>query len=249
MANATVVSVTAVNNGSFYRVMDSDNEEYTARRIVLGTGMKDILPLTPGVAEGWGNGIYWCPWCDGYEHRDQPFGILGNLSDVMGSVIEVWTLNQDIIAFVNGTDTAEQEAALSAKYPNWKAQLAAYNVTINNKTIQSIDRLQDGSTHNDPAEDREFDLFCVNLADGTSVERAAFITNFPDEQLSSLPKALNLTMDGTKIKVGTNMKTSDNGIYAIGDANNDGATNVPHAMFSGKRAAVYIHGKFIHLLR
>lgn len=243
MKNATVASLESINNGSYYKATDSDGEEYTAPRIVLGTGMKDILPITPGVAEGWGKGIYWCPWCDGYEHRGQSFGILGNLSDVMGSVIEVWTLNQDIIAFVNGTNTPEQQAALAAKYPNWEAQLQAYNVTINNETIVSIDRLQDGSANNDPAQDLEFDLFRVNLTDGSSIERAAFITNFPDDQQSTLPRALNLTMDGTKIKVGTNMKSSDNGIYAIGDANNDGATNVPHAMFSGKRAAVYIHGK------
>lgn len=249
MKNATVASLESINNGSYYKATDSEGEEYTARRIVLGTGMKDILPITPGVAEGWGKGIYWCPWCDGYEHRGQSFGILGNLSDVMGSVIEVWTLNQDIIAFVNGTNTPEQQAALAAKYPNWEAQLQAYNVKINNETIVSIDRLQDGSTNNDPDQDLEFDLFRVNLTDGSSIERAAFITNFLDDQQSTLPRALNLTMDGTKIKVGTNMKSSDNGIYAIGDANNDGATNVPHAMFSGKRAAVYIHGKSFISLR
>ncbi|KAH8703350.1 putative thioredoxin reductase [Talaromyces proteolyticus] len=241
MKNATVISVESINNGSYYKATDSEGLEYTARRIVLATGMKDILPDTPGVKEGWGKGIYWCPWCDGYEHRDQAFGILGNLSDAMGSVIEVWQLNEDIIAFVNGTNTPEQQQALAVKYPNWQAQLEAYNVSINNETIVSIDRLQDGSTDNDPAEDREFDLFRVNLADGSSIERGAFITNFPDAQYSNIPQELDLQMNGTKIAVSTNMKSNDTGVYAIGDINNDGATNVPHAMFSGKRAAVYIH--------
>ncbi|KAJ5316516.1 hypothetical protein N7508_001024 [Penicillium antarcticum] len=37
------------------------------------------------------------------------------------------------------------------------------------------------------------------------------------------------------------MRTNQTGFFAIGDANSDGSTNVPHAMFSGKRAAVYIH--------
>ncbi|CRG91169.1 thioredoxin reductase, putative [Talaromyces islandicus] len=241
MKNATVTSVESIDNGTYYKATDSEGLEYTARRIVLGTGMKDILPDTPGVKEGWGKGIYWCPWCDGYEHRDQAFGILGGLSDVVGSVIEVWELNQDIIAFVNGTNTPEQQQALAAKYPNWQAQLEAYNVTLNNETIVSIDRLQSGSDHNNTAEDREFDLFRVNLADGTSIERGAFITNFPDAQYSDIPQNLHLNMTGTKIQVAANMKTNDTGIYAIGDANSDGATNVPHAMFSGKRAAVYIH--------
>lgn len=165
----------------------------------------------------------------------------------MGSVIEEWTLNQDIIAFVNGTNTPEQQDVLAGRYPNWQAQLNAYNVTINNETILSIDRLQDGST-NSSAGGVEFDLFRINLADNSSVVRGAFITNFADKQLSDIPSELNLTMDGTKVKVGTNMKSSDNGIYVVGDANNDGATNVPHAMFSGKRSAVYIHGEIFDFL-
>ncbi|KAL1919190.1 uncharacterized protein VTP21DRAFT_2572 [Calcarisporiella thermophila] len=241
MKNATVMSITPYNNGSRFRVVDDKGHDYTARRIILGTGMKDILPSTPGVVEAWGKGIFWCPWCDGYEHRDQPFGILGPLPDVMGGVLEIKTLNSDIIAFVNGTYTPENEAALAAKYPNWKAQLAAYNVKINNLTITSIDRLQDGAEVHDPEKGLQFDKFLVNLADGSSVERNAFLANFPSDQLSTLPAKLNLTMVDKKIQVNSDMQTSLNGVYAVGDANSDGSTNVPHAMFSGKRAAVYIH--------
>jgi thioredoxin reductase len=38
------------------------------------------------------------------------------------------------------------------------------------------------------------------------------------------------------------MRTNVTGVYAVGDANSDGSTNVPHAMYSGKKAAVYLHG-------
>ncbi|QGA17286.1 hypothetical protein EYB26_004957 [Talaromyces marneffei] len=219
MRNGTVISVESIDNGTYYKAIVSDGEAYTARRIVLGTGIKDILPITPGVAEAFGKDIYWCPWCDGYEHRDQPFGILGNLSDVLGSVIEVWTLNQDIIAFVNGTNTPDQQVALAVKYPQWEAQLQACNVIINNETILSIERLQDGSTYNDPVQGLEFDLF----------------------RRSTLPEELNLAMNRVQVKVEPTMKSSDPGIYVVGDANNDGSTNVVHAMYSGKRAAVEIH--------
>ncbi|RLL99294.1 hypothetical protein CFD26_102765 [Aspergillus turcosus] len=214
---------------------------YTARKLVLGTGMKDILPDTPGLEEAWGKGVYWCPWCDGWEHRDQPFGILGSLLDVVGSVLEVYTLNTDIIAFVNGTQTPETEDALSQKYPNWEKQLEAYGVALNNETIESIERLQDGEDVRDD-EGRQFDVFRVNLADGSSVIRNAFITNFPSEQRSSIPEDLGLKMQGNKIDTNINgMRTSQAGVFAVGDANSDGSTNVPHAMFSGKRAAVFVH--------
>ncbi|EER28156.1 hypothetical protein D8B26_006828 [Coccidioides posadasii str. Silveira] len=39
------------------------------------------------------------------------------------------------------------------------------------------------------------------------------------------------------------MQMSVVGVFAVGDANNNGSTNMPHAMFSGKRAAVCIHVK------
>ena len=37
------------------------------------------------------------------------------------------------------------------------------------------------------------------------------------------------------------LSTNVEGIYAIGDANSDNITNVPHAFFSGKRTAVFLH--------
>lgn len=240
----SVLVVTDEAKNTTYFKASVAGKAYTARKLVLGTGMKDILPDTPGLEEAWGKGVYWCPWCDGWEHRDQPFGILGSLLDVVGSVLEVYTLNTDIIAFVNGTQTPEAEDALSQKYPNWEKQLEAYGVSLNNETIESIERLQDGEDVRDD-EGRQFDVFRVNLADGSSVIRNAFITNFPSEQRSSIPEDLGLKMQGNKIDTNINgMRTSMAGVFAVGDANSDGSTNVPHAMFSGKRAAVFVHGMY-----
>ncbi|KAE8401391.1 hypothetical protein BDV37DRAFT_296251 [Aspergillus pseudonomiae] len=231
------------SNTSYFRAQDADGKAYTARKVVLGTGLVDILPDVPGLEEAWGKGVYWCPWCDGYEHRDQPFGILGALPDVVGSVLEVYTLNTDIIAFVNGTQTPDQEAALAKKYPNWEAQLEAYNVRLENETIASFERIQDGAQVKDRNGTRQIDIFRVHFANGSSIDRNAFITNYPSEQRSDLPKQLGLAMLGNKIDATTNpgMRTSVPGVFAVGDCNSDNSTNVPHAMFSGKRAAVFAH--------
>ncbi|KAF3480617.1 sulphydryl oxidase Sox [Arthroderma uncinatum] len=231
--------------GAYFVVMDVKGQKYTARKIVLGTGLQDIFPKTPGIMEAFGKGIYWCPWCDGWEHRDQPFGILGRLRDVMGSVVEIWSLNRDIIAFVDGTDVESDRKKIAERYPNWQKQLEKYNVKIDNRTIKSVERLQDGSKVYDPKEWREYDLFRLNFETGPSVNRSALITNYPYKQRSTLPDQLGLERDANdtnKIKVNINgMRTSLDGVFCVGDANNDGSTNVPHAMFSGKRAAVYVH--------
>ncbi|KAJ5160934.1 uncharacterized protein N7482_007938 [Penicillium canariense] len=242
--NATVKSITPIGNAevSVFSVVDASGKNYTARKVVLGTGMRDVLPNTPGMEEGWGKGIFWCPWCDGYEHRDQPFGIIGNLSDVLGSVLEVNTQFSDIIAFVNGTQTRAGEAQATASHEDWEEQLKAWNVKIENRTIASIERIQDGETHQNKTADLQFDKFLVHFTTGEPIERNAFITNFASVQRSSLPYQMHLNVSREKITVDTSgMRTNLTGVYAVGDANSDGSTNVPHAMFSGKKAAVYLH--------
>ncbi|KKK11976.1 hypothetical protein ARAM_004987 [Aspergillus rambellii] len=227
-----------------FRATDATGASYTARKIVLGTGLVDVLPTTPGLQESFGKGIFWCPWCDGYEHRDQPLGILGTLPHIVSSVLEISTLNTDIIAFVNGSHTEPADAALTLQTPHWKAQLAASNARIENRTIAAIERVQDGGrVHDDRARDQQFDVFRVRFTEGEPVLRNAFLTNFETAQRSRIPAQLGLDMKDGKVdtSVYSGMRTSVPGVFAVGDCNSDGSTNVPHAMFSGKRAAVYGH--------
>jgi len=153
-------------------------------------------------------------------------------------------LNKDIIAFVNGTYTDANVALLDKRRPGWFTQLQKYGVSIENSTITSIERLQDGAVVNDVATDMEFDKFQVNLADGSSFQRSAFITNFPFVQHSNLGAPLGVKIYGEKIDVDPlSMRTAVPGVFAVGDANSDNSTNVPHAMYTGKKAAVYVHGE------
>ncbi|KFZ03414.1 hypothetical protein V501_09374 [Pseudogymnoascus sp. VKM F-4519 (FW-2642)] len=238
----TAISIVSQKNGSSFLTTDNSGQTYTSRKIILATGLRDILPETPGIKEAWSRGIFWCPWCDGYEHRDQPFGILGSLLDVVGSVLEVATLNSDIIALVNGTFTDANVKTLDERRPGWQQQLKGYGVKLDNRTITSIERLQDGAIVQDVTERKEYDEFRVHFADGGSLNRSAFITNFPSVQRSYIGKPLGVKYYGEKANVNPgSMRTDAFGIYAVGDMNSDNSTNVPHAMFSGKKAAVYVH--------
>lgn len=253
MTNGTVTGIQAgssnVTSFTVQVTLPSGEKTLTARKIVLGTGLKDDLPSTPGLQENWGKGIYWCPWCDGNEHADQALGLLGPLEDIPGLVREVATLNSDVVAFANGTDTPEARAATEASFPDWEEYLKISNVTVYNQTITSITRLEDGHDASaDPslATSPEYDLFRVDLDDGTSVERAAFFVSFPDEQKSSVGEDLGVTLYGGRLYANPDkgLITNIPGAYAIGDANSDNVTNVPHAIYSGKRAAVYAHGEY-----
>lgn len=220
-------------------------QQYTARKVILGSGMKDDLPNVPGLEEGFGKGIFWCPWCDGFEHRNQSMGVLGDFSKAYGAVAELRpTLNKNIRIYTNGTNTTEQIAILDNINLKWKKVFQNYNVTANNKLIRNITRIQRGDVVNDTAIRREFDKFKIYFADNTSEVRGAFITNYPSSQRSDLPAQLGVNMLGSKMNTSPKgLRTSVGGVWGIGDANSDNSTNVPHAMSSGKSAAVYCHGK------
>lgn len=259
MTNGTVTKIVPGDEQNSYFVITAtssapeqgQSQTITARKVVLATGLRDILPDTPGLRENWGQGIFWCPWCDGHEHADQPLGLLGSLADVPGAVREMVTLNSDVVAFVNGTDTPSVRAVTEGRSPGWEAYLDAHNVTVDNRTIAAITRLQSGGGGDgEPADPSlptapEHDLFRVDFAEGPPVERAAFLASFPAEQASRVGEDMGVHLYGGRLAAdpAAGLVTNIPGVYAVGDCNSDNVTNVPHAMFSGKRAAVYVHGE------
>lgn len=251
MTNGTITKIQPESDNAYFTVTGNytggHEITYTARKVILGTGITDLIPGTPGLKENFGKGIYWCPWCDGHEHADQALGIVGPVSAVPGTLREVATLNTDVVAFTNGT--AANQTMLDAtekSFPQWRDYLKAKNVPIEDRVMTRIERLRDGA---DPSADPslpsypEHDLFRVHFDSGEPVLRNAFIINVPTDQASTLPAAIGAKLDGGKIAVNGSRGyvTSVDGVYAIGDANNAGATNIPFSLFSGKRTAVYLH--------
>jgi thioredoxin reductase len=60
-----------------FRVETESGESFTSRRVLLATGLKDELPLLPGIEAFWGKSVFHCPYCDGWEFRDQPIVVHG----------------------------------------------------------------------------------------------------------------------------------------------------------------------------
>ncbi|KAF4154233.1 hypothetical protein CNMCM8927_000023 [Aspergillus lentulus] len=236
-----VTKIQSTNNS--FSATVANGTTFTARKVILGSGLKDDLPNVPGLRDAFGKGIFWCPWCDGFEHRDQPVGVLGNLSDAYDSVKELYpTLNKEIRVYSNGTNNTAQRTRIASKDQNWEGVFKAYNITVINKPILNITRIQNGSIVQDEAIRREFDKFRVYFTDGTFEERGAFITNYATSQASELPKQLGVGFLGNKMNTtARGLRTTVKGVWGVGDANSDNSTNVPHAMSSGKTAAVFCH--------
>jgi thioredoxin reductase len=87
-----------------------------ARGVVLATGVRDVLPEVPGFRELWGNGVFHCPYCHGWEVAGLPLGIYGKGEAALhfATLLRAWS--SDIVLFTDGSSelTCEDEEMIRA---------------------------------------------------------------------------------------------------------------------------------------
>lgn len=218
-----------------FRVYDDKGGKVTAKRVILATGIKDIIPKTTGFAEAFGRGVFWCPWCDGHDYKNRKMVVYGKLASAIGSALNFRKLTTDITIVTGGPLTKEDKDEAEARWPGWETVIKkTYNIPIRENDITKVER----TTKNMEPKDDEYR---VSLNGGNPLLTNGMLISVPTAQTSSLHKQLRLEMVGKSVKVKTSMESSVGGLYVVGDANNDGSTNAYHAMWSAKRAAVNAH--------
>src|ERR687885_687573 len=73
-----------------------------ARTVLLATGMLDEVPDIPGFAGVWGISAHTCPYCDGFEHRDERIAVLasGGRGEHLAVLLRQWS--GDVVLLSNG---------------------------------------------------------------------------------------------------------------------------------------------------
>jgi len=94
-----------------------DGSQVRARRLLVATGLVDVLPDVPGVAERWGRDVVHCPCCHGYEVRDQAVGVLATrpLAVHQTLLFRQWTDDVTLFLHTGPEPTAEEREQLSAR--------------------------------------------------------------------------------------------------------------------------------------
>jgi thioredoxin reductase len=82
-----------------------------ARRVLVATGLRDVLPGIPGLAEHWGHGVVHCPYCHGWEVRDEPIGVLAVGPASIHHALLFRQLTEDLVYFTRGADLDEDARA------------------------------------------------------------------------------------------------------------------------------------------
>jgi thioredoxin reductase len=194
-----------------------------ARRVLVATGVRDELPEIPGVRERWGRDLLHCPYCHGWEVRDQPIGVLGTLPGSVQHAQLVRQWSDDVAFFVHTYALTADE----------HAQLEARGVRIVRGEIARL-----------VVEDDQ--LTGVELTDGRVIARTAvFIRPGNVPHADGLLTGLGCEVDQAGfVTVDATGRTSNVGVWAAGNVV-DPRAQVITAAGAGSAAAIAINADLV----
>ena len=194
-----------------------------ARRILVTTGVTDELPDIPGVHERWGRDLLHCPYCHGWEVRDQPLGVLGTLPGSVQHALLVRQWSDDVVFFAHTYELIPDELA----------QLEARGVQVVHGTVTRLVVKADQLTG-------------VEVDGGSIVGRAAvFIRPGNVPHADGLLRALGCdTNDAGFAIVDATGRTSAAGVWAAGHVV-DPRAQVITAAGAGSASAIAINADLV----
>ena len=94
-----------------------DGTTERARRLLVATGLVDDLPDLPGLRERWGHDVLHCPYCHGWEVRDQPIGVLATSERAVHQALLFRQWSDDVVLLQHTAPepTPEQAEQLAAR--------------------------------------------------------------------------------------------------------------------------------------
>ncbi|MDH7787366.1 thioredoxin reductase [Ochrobactrum sp. 19YEA23] len=97
-----------------YSLELADGDIVFAPKILLALGVTDQLPTIEGLVENWGRGVHHCPFCDGFEHRGEHWGVLAETTAMLDHAAFFKNWAGRLTVFTNGADLpAEKLSDLS----------------------------------------------------------------------------------------------------------------------------------------
>lgn len=213
--------VVAIEPGFDVRL--AGGEELGARRILIATGSRDELPDIPGVRERWGRDLLHCPYCHGWEVRDQPIAVLGTNSGSVAHALLVRQWSDDVLFFAHAMELGADEMR----------QLETRGIQVVSGTVAQLVVNADR-------------LVGVELSDGRLVPRTAvFIRPVNVPRADGLLDALGCDLDDAGfVSVDGMGHTSTRGVWAAGNAV-DPRFQVITSAGSGSVAAIAINADLV----
>ena len=200
----------------------SSGGAYLTRALLLATGMLDELPDIPGFTEVWGITAHTCPYCDGFEHRDERLAVLaaGARGEHLAILLRQWS--DDVVLLSNGPHGLDAAQL---------AHVQALGITIIQTPVVALDSDNGGR------------LRRLRLDDGETLDRDALFFYIGWQFRNDVARRLGCQLhDDGSIAVDSSQATTVDRIYAAGNCADPRAL-VPAAAGSGATAAVAINAR------
>lgn len=206
-----------------FEVKTQAGEVFFGKKLVFATGIRDLLPDIPGLTECWGKTVIHCPYCHGYEFRQQKMGIMANGQRAFHLASLVNNLTSDLTVMTNGKSDFETV--------QWE-KLRKHGVKVIESEIAKTEQ-EGGQIKN------------VIFKDGSRVGFDAAYAAVPFVQHSEMPAWLGceLTEQGY-VKVNPFQQTNIEGVFACGD-NSSMMRSVANAVATGNMAGAMVNAKLV----
>lgn len=164
-------------------------EVVRARKLILASGVVDVLPQIPGLERLYGRLIFHCPYCDGWEFRNTPLAIVGAGGAEFAGMLRTWS--RDRVWFTEG-ERPKPTAVVAARCPIVTSKVAMF------------------SEHDQQVR--------IHLEDGqVFTRRAVFLKLAGQKQRSPLAEMFGLQVGYNGVKAEEDGRTSFRGLYVAGD--------------------------------
>jgi thioredoxin reductase len=192
---ATVKGAKAVDG--VFEILLEDGTNCRGKKLLIATGVADKLPQISNVEDFYGRSVHHCPYCDGWEHKDERIAIYAKTA---GAALELKTWSNDVMLFTDGP------ARLLRKD---RERLAAHGIIIRGEKIARLEGA-DGR------------MAGIVLESGETVARDAMFFSTGQDQACDLAMGLGCVLNkrGT---IDTDKKGFVNvpGLFVAGDATHD----------------------------
>jgi thioredoxin reductase len=218
-----VVGGERVDEGFVLELADGAREE--SRRVLLATGMDYRLPGLPGIEERWGRSVFHCPFCHGWEMRDQPLGVFDSGASGVQRALLLSFWSDEVTLLTDGP--AELDAPDAER-------LRAAGVTVDERPVGGL--RGPGSS-----------LTSVVFEDGDERPCGGLLVPVTLHQRSGLAEQLGAVaaepghVVADAVEVDHQLKTAAPGLYAAGDVSTQ-MPSVANAVSAGSTAAAMIVG-------
>lgn len=199
-----------------------------SRRVILASGMSYRATEIPGLEELWGDTVFHCPFCHGWEVRDRPLAILGRGDQALHGALMIRGWSDDVVLLTNGSSELDADQ---------EAKLAAAGIAIDQRPVAEL-LSHDGR------------LAAIRFEGGAQLERGGLMVATTLRRESDLADRLGLeTTNHGEMVVGAVVvdkmqKASRPGIYAAGDITGQ-SPNVAGAVASGSMAGAQVVASFL----